>query len=216
MKSKIMLCVALLLMCVMSGIVGAYSVMVLQEHRGLRTTLQPRGYGEAVVYAQERKADGESLKSRRLELTDARGNVRAIFAVEDDGGVYLRMLSNKSEPVVELGVTENSGQYKKYVPSGSLIIRDGAMTPVIQLSTTNEGEGALLFSSARTFGQVSLGYSRVGDAIDEHDRGIWGLRVMGADHKVTGFGAYSEDGTIKGFTVPLESPAVAPLPPSRN
>ena len=103
MKSKVIWGVFSLMLCVMSGVAGAYSMMLLQEH----------------------KANGDTLQVHKLELIDAHKGVRAVFSVEDDGSVFLRMLSRENMPVVELGVNENPGPYKLYTPSGSLTMRDG-------------------------------------------------------------------------------------------
>jgi len=173
-----------LILCVLSGIAGAYSVVLLQEHR---------------------TAD-QTLRARSLELTDARQHVRAIFSVEDDGSVLLRMLSKENVPVIELGVNENPGPYKLYSPSGSLIMRDGAGTPVVRLRTIEKGEASLSFSSTSIPNLVDVGYSHYGDVIDGHDRGMWGVQILGPNHQSTGMSVFARDGVLQGFTVPLEAP----------
>ena len=184
MKNKIIWGAVSLFLCVLSGIVGAYSVTVLQD----------------------RRADGKTLQARRLELTDAQKNVRAVFSVEDDGSVFLRMLSKEKAPVVELGVNENPGPYKLYTPSGSLTISDGAGTPAIRLRTVNKGEGSLSFSSTNKEDQVAVGYMPYGDVIDGHDRGMWGIQIAGPNRKSTGLNVFAQDGMVQGFTAPLEAP----------
>jgi len=184
---KIIWGVVSLFLCVLSGIVGAYSVTALQE----------------------RRAAGKTLQARRLELTDAKRNVRAVFSVEDGGSVFLRMFSKENVPVVELGSSEDPGPYKLYTPSGSLIIRDGAQTPVIQLRTLHAGEGALSFSSANTPDQVVVGYQPYGDVIDGHDYGKWGIEVRGANRKSASLLVFTEDGIVQGFTAPLKAPKSA-------
>jgi len=194
MKDKIIWCVASLFLCVLSGIAGAYSVTILQE----------------------RRAEGKTLQVRRLELTDAQKNVRAVFSVEDDGSVFLRMLSKEKAPVVELGVNENPGPYKLYTPSGSLTIHDGAGTPAIRLRTLEKGEAALSFSSTNNPDLVGVGYTHYGDVIDGHDRGMWGLQIDGPNHQSTGVNVFSEDGVLKGSTVPLEPPPNVGARPTKN
>jgi len=182
MKNKVIWNAISLFLCVLSGIIGAYSMMILQEYRTKRDTLQVH----------------------KLELVDAHKKVRAVFSVEDDGSVFLRMLSKENAPVVELGVNENSGPYNLYAPSGSLTISDGAETPVIRLRTVKKGEGVLSFSSTNKEDQVAVGYMPYGDVIDGHDRGIWGLQIAGPSHQSSGFNVFEEDGVLKGSTVPLE------------
>jgi len=184
MKNKVIWGVVSLFLCVLSGIVGAYSMMLLQEH----------------------KANGDALQVHKLELIDAHKGVRAVFSVEDDGSVFLRMLSKESVPVIELGVNENPGPYKQYTPSGGLTIRDGAGTPAIRLRTLDKGEAALSFSSTSNPDLVGVGYTHYGDVIDGHDRGMWGLQIAGPNHQSTGVNVFSEDGVLKGSTVPLEPP----------
>jgi hypothetical protein len=169
---------------VLSGIVGAYSMMLLQEHR----------------------ANGDTLQVHKLELIDAHKGVRAVFSVEDDGSVFLRMLSKENVPVVELGVNEDrGGAQNRYTPSGGLTIRDGGSTPVIRLRTVNKGDGTLSFSSARTEDQVAVGYMPYGDAIGEHDLAIWGIAVRGANHQSTGVGVRTEDGIAQEFVGPKKT-----------
>lgn len=184
MKNKVIWGVISLFLCVLSGIVGAYSMLLLQEH----------------------KTNGETLQVHRLELIDAHKGVRAEFFVEDDGSVFLRMLSKENASVVELGVNENPGPYKQYTPSGSLTIRDGTGTPAIRLRTLDKGEAALSFSSTGNPDLVGVGYSHYGDVIDGHDRGMWGLQIAGPNHQSTGVNVFAEDGVLKGATVPLEPP----------
>lgn len=180
MKIKIIWSVVSLFLCVLSGIVGAYSMTVLQERRAERST----------------------LRVSRLELTDAKKNVRAVFFVEADGSVFLRMLSRENVPVVELGMSEDPGPFNMYTPSGGLIIRDGARTPVIQLRTVGQGEAALSFSSSNTPGQVEVGYMPYGDVISKHDLGTWGIEIRGAKHESTGVGVRTEDGAAHEFLGP--------------
>jgi hypothetical protein len=184
MKMKIIWGAVSLLLCVLSGIVGACSMTFLQE----------------------RKAGRETLQVRRLEVIDAQKNVRAVFSVEDDGSVFLRMLSKEKAPVVELGVNENSGPYKLYTPSGSLTIHDGAGTPAIRLRTIERGEGSLSFSSTNKEDQVAVGYMPYGDYVDKHGPGIWGIQIAGPNHKSTGLNVFAKDGVVQGFTAPLEAP----------
>lgn len=184
MKNKIIWGVVSLFLCLLSGIIGAYSMLLLQEH----------------------KANGETLQVHKLELIDAHKGVRAVFSVEDDGSVFLRMLSKENAPVVELGVNENPGPYKQYTPSGSLTIRDGAGIPAIRLRTFEKGEASLSFSSTNTPDLVGVGYAHYGDVIDGRDRGMWGLQIAGPNHQSSGVNVFSEDGVLKGATLPLEPP----------
>ena len=150
MKNKVIWGVISLFLCVLSGIVGAYSMLLLQEH----------------------KTNGETLQVHRLELIDAHKGVRAEFR-RGRRQRFLRMLSKENASVVELGVNENPGPYKQYTPSGSLTIRDGTGTPAIRLRTLDKGEAALSFSSTGNpeILLVGVGYSHYGDVIDGHDRG---------------------------------------------
>ena len=217
MKAKIILGVVSLVLCVLSGMAGAYSVVLLQEHRTRGTALQIGGLEPTVAYAQERKTGGETLQVRRLELTDRNQNVRAVFAVEDDGSVSLRMLSKENVPVVELGVNEDPGPGKLYVPSGKLTIRDGSKTPIIQLGTYSASEGTLLFSSANAHGLVAVGYQPTGDVIDGHDHGLWGVQVKGPNHDFTIMGVRTEDGIAQEFISPkMTSPNSARSSPSAD
>jgi hypothetical protein len=147
-----------------------------------------------------------TLQIHRLELTDDGKNVRAVLAVEDDGSVLLRMLSKKSVPVIEMGVKENDGLQQSSIPYGRLTMRDKTGKPSIQLRTFDNGKGSLLFTGPSTQEQVAVGYSRYGDVIDGHDRGKWGITIVGPDHKLDGIGVFAEDGVLRGFTVPLEAP----------
>ena len=184
MKVKTIWAVVSLFLCVVSGIAGAYLVTVLQEHR----------------------IEWKTLQVRRLELTDAKKHVRAVFAVEDDGSVSLRMLSKRNVPVVELGVNEDRGGLQdRYTPSGGLTIRDGESTPVIRLRTVNKSDAALSFSSARREDQVVVGYMPYGDVIDEHDLAIWGIAVRGANRESTGVGVHTEDGIPQEFVGPRKT-----------
>ena len=79
------------------------------------------------------------------------------------------------------------------------------------MRTVEKGRAVLAFSSDNTPDQVSVGYSKIGDFDDGHDLGAWGIHVSGPDHQARGFFAFSKDGKIQGFTVPLESPS-PPLP----
>ena len=193
MKSKVIWGVFSLMLCVMSGVAGAYSMMLLQEH----------------------KANGDTLQVHKLELIDAHKGVRAVFSVEDDGSVFLRMLSRENMPVVELGVNENPGPYKLYTPSGSLTMRDGAGTPAIQLHVLKQDEGSLSFSNLRSMDQVAVGYMPYGDVVDGHDRGMWGIQIAGPDHKSVGLNVFSKDGVIQGPYAPLESPEKIVAPPAK-
>jgi hypothetical protein len=154
---------------------------------------------------------GKDFAGSQVELTDTKKHVRAVFAVEDDGSVSLRMLSNDNVPVVELGVNEDRGGVQnRYTPSGGLTIRDGEGTQVIRLRTVNKGDGALSFSSARTEDQVAVGYMPYGDVIGEHDLARWGIAVRGPDHKSIGLGVFTEDGIMQGFKLQLQAPPSVP------
>jgi len=192
MKNKLIWGVASMFVCLLSGITGGYSAMSLQ---GLRTT-------------------GKVLQAHKLELIDAQRNVRAVLSVEDDGSVFLRMLSKERLPVVELAVNEDPGPYGLYTPSGSLTIRDGGGTPAIRLRTIGKGEATLSFSSTNNSDLVDVGYAHYGDVIDGHDRGMWGLHIVGPNHQSTGLNVVSMDGVLQGFTAPLEAPQ--PILPSRK
>jgi len=184
MKDKIIWGVVSLFLSLLSGIAGAYSMLLLQAD----------------------KANGETLQVQRLELIDAHKGVRAVFSVEDDGSVFLRMLSKENAPVVELGVNENPGAYKQYTPSGILTIRDGSGTPAIRLRTLEKGEASLSFSSTNTPDLVGVGYAHYGDVIDGHDRGMWGIQIAGLNHKSVGLNVFAKDGVLLGAYAPLESP----------
>lgn len=183
MKNKITWGIVSLSLCVLSGIIGAYSMLLLLEH----------------------KANGETLQVHKLELIDDHKGVRAVFSVENDGSVFLRMLSKENAPVVELGVNENPGTYKQYTPSGSLTIRDGVGTPAIRLRTVQKGEGSLSFSSTHTPDQVTMGYMPYGDAIGEHNLATWGIAIRGPNHQSTGVGVRTEDDVAKGFLAPQKN-----------
>ena len=170
-------------MCLLSGFVGALSVALLQN-----TTK-------------------ETLQVRRLEITDIRSRVRAVLSVDDDGSVYLRMLSKDQKPIVTLGVNESLRGDQAYMPSGGLIISDVTGKPSIGLRTIKKGEGALTFASAQTSNQVTVGYSPYGDFEDGHDRGAWGIQITGPDRKKAGLNVFATDGQLQGFTLPLQAPA---------
>jgi len=184
MKKQIFWSVVCAFFCVLSGLAGAISVTFIQEQRPGRKTLQVH----------------------RLELTDARDNVRAVFAVEESGSVVLCMLSRDKVPVIELGASEDrGGQLDNYTPSGRLIIRDGSGTPVIRLRAVGEGDGNLSFSTSNTPDQVTVGYEPYGDVTDGHDRAVWGVQVRGVNHESTGLGVSMEDGAVLGFMNPKQS-----------
>jgi len=183
MKSKIILGISALFLCLSSGVIGAYTMMRLQA----------------------RGNDGKTLQVHRLELIDAKKNVRAVFAAEDDGNVSLRMMSKANSPVIELGVNDSPDKHNIYRPSAGLTIRDGENTPVIRLRSVNKGDGSLSFSSTRTEDQVTVGRMPYGDVINDHDYATWGIVVRGADHQSTGVGVYTEDGVAQYFVGPAET-----------
>lgn len=184
MKVKITTSAIYIFACILSGAIGAYSMRALQGSDTNRGTLQ----------------------THRLELIDARKNVRAVLSVDDDGSVFLRMLSRKSVPIVELGVNGNDGPQQIPIPSGQLTIRDKTGKPSVQLRSFDNGEGSLLFAGPNTQEQVAVGYSHYDDVIDGHDRGKWGITIVGPDHKLAGIGVFAKDGILQGFTIPLEAP----------
>lgn len=174
--------------CFMSGIVGAYSMVVFEA----------------------RKAEKETLQLHKLELVDFNKNVRAVFSVEPDGNVVLRMLSRENVPALELGAGGvSASNASSYVPSGYLTIRDSGGNVTSTLSTLGKNEGSLSFYAPNNREQVAVGYSHYGDIVDGHDRGRWGIDVAGPNHQESGIGAFAEDGVIKGFSAPLEAPPLA-------
>lgn len=177
-----------LLCCFISGILGAYSVTLFQA----------------------RKEQKDVLELRKLELVDVNKNVRAVFSVEADGNVVLRMLSKENLPALELGAANPSvANATAYAPSGYLTIRDSKGNITSTLSTLGRNEGSLLFYGPSNRVQVAVGYSHYGDTVDGHDRGRWGLDITQPTHHEFGVGVFAEDGVIKGSTAPLEAPPLA-------
>ena len=177
-----------LLCCFISGILGGYTV----------------------TFMRERKMEKDVLQLRKLELIDADKKVRAVFSVESDGNVVLRMRSKENVPALELGTGgPSAANASSYQPSGYLTIRDHEGDATSTLSTLGRSEGSLRFFGPSNREQVVVGYKHYGDVVDGHDRGRWGLSITGSNHQESGIGAFSEDGTIRGFTAPLEPPSLA-------
>ena len=184
MKTKIVWGSVSLVLCVISGVAGAYAVTLLQG----------------------RKAAEKTLRVRRLELIDANRNVRAVFSVEDDGNVFLRMFSRTKVPVVELGVDEDPGPYQLYTPGAILTMRDGDSTPVVRFRTFRAGDAMLSFSSTQREDQVAVGYMPYGDVIhEEHDPAVWGIGILGPNHKSDVLGVYTEDSMPQKFLGPRKT-----------
>lgn len=184
MNKKMLWGVVCLVLCALSSAIGGYFAVLIQGHRIERQT----------------------LRVRKLELVDTKDDVRAVFSVDNDGSVFLRLLANNNVPVVELGVNETPGPFRRYTPSGSLTIRDGEGTPAIRLRTLGKGEASLSFSSTNNANVVGVGYGHYGDVIDGHDRGMWGIQIAGPNHESSGLNVFSRDGILQGFRAPLEPP----------
>jgi hypothetical protein len=176
-----------LLCCFISGLVGAYSSIYFENH----------------------KTGKDVLQLRKLELIGSDKNVRAVFSVEANGNVVLRMLSKENVPALELGTGGvSTGNATSNEPSGYLTIRDREGDATSTLSNLGRNEGSLMFYGPNNREQVAVGYSHYGDVVDGHDRGRWGISITGPDHQESGIALFSKDGIVKGFTVPLEPPSV--------
>jgi hypothetical protein len=171
-----------LLLCVLSGSVGAVSVKLFDN------TSRPG-----------------TLQVSRLELVDTRKNVRASLSAEGDGSVSLRLFSQDKSLVVTLAARSTfagnkAGSY------GTLSLGNNQGRPLVELRSGETTGGKLTFSSANMPDQVTVGYSKYGDVEDGHDRGAWGLQIAGPEHSKTGLNVFSVDGVLQGTTIPLEAP----------
>jgi hypothetical protein len=146
------------------------------------------------------------MQVKKLEVIDARRNVRAVLSAEGKDGVSLRFLSEDKKPIVVLGVGAISKGSQSDAASGSLVIANADGRQAIELRTSDTGEGSLTFSSARIPDQVIVGYSRYGDYDDGHNRGAWGIQITGPEHSKTGVNVFTKDGILQGPTIPLEAP----------
>jgi hypothetical protein len=171
----------LIVVCVLSGMAGAYLMMHMTR--------------------TEKKAS--MIQTQRLELTDSNGKVRATFSV-DGGQVALRMLSQEGQPVLSLTVDQDRESAKR--SAGSIEIHDDSGKPLITMHSVGQERAQVAISGPSGDDQVSLGYSPYGDVIDGHERGMWGLQVKGPGHSSSGINVFSEDGALKGFNIPLTPP----------
>ena len=144
----------LAILCIFSGLIGAVSMKFLSGQS------QPR-----------------TARVERLELVDSHNVARAVLSTDPDNRVWLRFLSEKGKPMIELG-------------------------------TTNTGEGKLTFSSFQVSDQVTVGYSPYGDYEDGAQRGAWGIRIAGPDHTETGLNVFTLNGTLQGAQIPLVPPLI--------
>lgn len=178
-----MLCVAgLLFACLGSGFLGAYLAVHMKEKSSPVATMP---------------SSDSVIKARGLELVDGSKNVRARFVLEDNGDVSLVMNSSQMVPIVELRERDTKQIPISYVPQGELTILDSLGTRIIDMGAAGDGEGTLLFSSAKVYGQVAVGYQKYGDAGDD-GWGNWGIQVKGPDHNFTGVGVRTK------YSVPQE------------
>ncbi len=83
-------------LCVVSGFVGALSMRLLDSKN------------QAI------------LQVNRLEVIDARKNVRAILSAQDNGGVSLRLLSEANRPIVTLAASGSSSASQSAAPNGAV------------------------------------------------------------------------------------------------
>jgi hypothetical protein len=143
----------LVVLCLFSGFIGAMAMKLLDS---------PSQTG--------------IVRTERLELVDSHNVARAVLSTGPDDRVWLRFLSVKGKPLVELG-------------------------------TTNMGEGRLTFSSNQVADQVTVGYSQYGDYDDRANRGAWGIRIAGPNHTETGLNVFTLNGALEGTQIPLEPPA---------
>jgi hypothetical protein len=188
MKTK-MLCVAgLLVACFGSGFLGAY----LTVHRKEKPSPIATG-----------RCSDSVIQVRGIELVDGSKNVRARFALEDNGDVSLVMNSSKMAPVVALREIDVKQAPESYTPEGELTILDGLGTRAIDMGTVGDGEGTLMFSSSKIHGQVAVGYQRYGDTSDD-SVGNWGILVRGPNHDFTGVGVQTKDGVPQEFLGPVK------------
>jgi hypothetical protein len=74
------------------------------------------------------------------------------------------------------------------------------------------GHGTLSFSTDHTNNLIAVGYQPLGDVVDGHDRGMWGISIKGHNHETKGMNVFTEDGMPQGFTVPLTPPQSTSLP----
>ncbi len=160
------------------------------------------------VLAGERQPSQDVVRTRRLELVDTDQKIRAIFSVENDGNVSLRMLSTKNVPIVELRLRE-AMEEKTSTSIGIITVRDDSQIPLIQLGTDRRDAGALLFSSPKVRGVVDVGYQQAGDEVDAHEHGFWGVEVKGQNHNTTAIGVRTEDGAAQGFVGPQRTSAMS-------
>jgi hypothetical protein len=187
MKVSIFWGILLVPLCILSGFIGAYSMVALRQGKTQTSVVQ----------------------TQKLELIGPDKNVRAVLSVENNGGVFLRMYSGTKVPIVELGVSENAGGERNvYAPSGRLSLFDATGKPAVQLRVKGKSESSLTFASPSSEGQVEVGYANYGDVVDEHDRGIWGLEIVEPNHNMKGIGVFAEDGVLKDSHLKLEPPSV--------
>ena len=145
------------------------------------------------------------MQLTRLEILDARKNVRAILSAEDNGTVSLRLFSNDKRPIVTLAAGSISAGTSSS-PYGALSLGYSRDRPAVDLRAGDKGNGRLSFSSARIADQVTVGYSPFGDFEDGHDRGARGIQIAGPEHTKPGLNIFSVDGVLKGAAIPLEAP----------
>ncbi|WP_158821418.1 hypothetical protein [Granulicella sp. S156] len=188
MKMTMLYVAGLLFACLGSGFVGAYLAVHMKE--------KPPPI--ATVWSSD-----SVIQAKGLELVDGSKNVRARFALEDNGDVSLVMNSSKMAPIVALREIDVKQAPESYTPEGELTILDGLGTRAIDMGTVGDGEGTLMFSSSKIHGQVAVGYQRYGDTSDD-SLANWGIQVRGPDHNFTGVGVRTKDNMPQEFLGPAK------------
>jgi len=147
------------------------------------------------------------IMAHKIELMDSQNRVKAVFAAEDDGSVYLKMLSGNTS-LIDLGIKRitPSVQGQEEFSSGQFTLRDSYGIPVIDMREINKGDGQISFSNAATRDQVILGYDNSECVVDKDDRGTWGVRVKGDNHSVEAMGVFTINGIPQKHPYQLEQP----------
>jgi hypothetical protein len=151
----------------------------------------------------------QTIQTRRLELVDSHQRVKAVFAAEDKGEIYLRMLSDSNVPVVEIKTNEVIPllQGQNRFSSGAITLRDDYNIPIIDMRELNKGDGQISFSNSFARNQVMVGYdSASGCTVGADDEAMWGIRVKGANNSLTSMGVFTVNGVPKNGPWKLTQP----------
>jgi hypothetical protein len=149
------------------------------------------------------------VRAQRIQIEDAHGAIRATLAAEQDGSVFLRLLSPDSRGAIRLGEQSQDAKANAGIGSSPVLefnTKDGLTA--LRMSANGEDNGVIAFSDRKRENTMLLGHFPLQTDFDFGDpKYEWGLHIR-REHGETGVGI------VDGYGLPVDY--ISPVPHSNR